>query len=339
MSTPMRLLVTGAAGFIGARFVESCNARGVDVVSVDRSASFRGRPEHRSVAFGELVGVERLPQWLGEFGQTITGIVHLGAISDTTETDEARLTRWNVDYSQMLWNAARDLHVPFVYASSAAVYGNGAMGFDDSDDLVARLQPLNAYGESKRRFDLWALREARQGRKSPAWAGFRFFNVFGFGERHKGPQASVVLHGYDQIKASGRMRLFRSHRAGVADGEQERDFVDVRDAIEALWFALDKPICEGIFNLGTGRARTFGDLANAVFAALDVPEAIDFVDMPPALREHYQYFTEAKMARLRAEGFTAVPVELEDGVRHYVGAANWREQPVDGGGATMTPAH
>ncbi len=319
MPTPRApLLVTGAAGFIGARFVESCNVRGVPVIAVDRAASFTSRPEHRSVDFGTRLDLAALPDWLADRPRGLAGIVHLGAISDTTETDLARLARFNVEYSKMLWNAARRLAVPYVYASSAAVYGDGSLGFDDADALVARLRPLNAYGESKRQFDLWALDRDAAGEAPPAWAGFRFFNVYGYGERHKGPQASVVLHGYEQAKATGCIRLFRSERPDIPDGHQRRDFVCVDDAVAALWFALEAPLRRGIFNLGTGTARTFLDLARAVFAALGMSEAIEFIPMPPAIRASYQYFTEARMERLRAAGFRAVPVPLEEGVRRYV---------------------
>lgn len=316
--TSETLLVTGAAGFIGARFVESCNARGIPVVTVDRREAFTSRPEHRKLDFGSVLDIEEAPGWLAEGRRDLAGIVHMGAISSTTELDESVLKRLNVEYSQNLWNEARRLGIPYVYASSAAVYGDGALGFDDDDALVPRLRPLNPYGESKRRFDLWALEEAAAGRTPPAWAGFRFFNVYGFGERHKGPQASVVLHGYDQAKSRGAIRLFRSHKAGVADGHQSRDFVDVSDTVEAMWFALKKPIASGIYNVGTGGARTFLDLAKAVLASLGAEESIEFIDTPPGIRERYQYFTEAKMDRLRRQGFARKPVSLEDGVDWYV---------------------
>ena len=317
MSPPDTLLVTGAAGFIGARFVESCNARGVPVVSVDRRDAFTSRPEHARLDFGHVLDIDELESWLS-VRRELAGIVHMGAISATTEMDEALLARFNVDYSKMVWNAARRLSVPCVYASSAAVYGDGTLGFDDADALVPRFRPLNPYGESKRRFDLWVLEEAAAARTPPAWAGFRFFNVYGFGERHKGGMASVVLHGYDQAKATGAIRLFRSHKPEVADGHQTRDFVDVRDAVDAIWFALGSPVRSGIFNVGTGAARTFQDLARAVFESLGLPENVEFIDTPPALRERYQYFTEAKMERLRAQGFKKKPIGLEDGVDWYV---------------------
>jgi ADP-L-glycero-D-manno-heptose 6-epimerase len=318
VSAPETLLVTGAAGFIGARFVETCNDRGVPVVSVDHKDAFESRPEHARLDFGTRLDIDDLEGWLSARPHELAGVVHMGAISATTELDESVLKRFNVDYSKMVWNAARRLGVPCVYASSAAVYGDGSLGFDDADALVPRLRPMNPYGESKRRFDLWAHEEAAAGRTPPAWAGFRFFNVYGFGERHKGGMASVVLHGYDQVKAKGEIRLFRSHREGVADGHQSRDFVDVSDAVEAVWFALRKPIAGGIYNVGTGKARTFLDLAKAVFASLGVPERIVFVPTPEGIRERYQYFTAAKMERLRAQGFTKKPVGLEDGVDWYV---------------------
>jgi ADP-L-glycero-D-manno-heptose 6-epimerase len=318
VSAPETLVVTGAAGFIGARFVESCNARGVPVVSVDRKDAFASRPEHARLGFGTLLDIDELEGWLGAPRTEVAGIVHMGAISATTELDTALLKRFNVDSSKLIWNAARRLGVPLVYASSAAVYGDGSLGFDDADALVPRLRPLNPYGESKRLFDLWALEEAAAGRAPSVWAGFRFFNVYGFGERHKGGMASVVLHGYDAVKAKGEIRLFESHRDGIAHGHQSRDFVDVSDAVDAIWFALKAPSSARICNVGTGKARTFLDLARAVFNALDSPERIVFIPTPEGIRERYQYFTEAKMERLRAQGFSKKPVSLEDGVDWYV---------------------
>lgn len=310
------ILVTGAAGFIGARFVESCNQRGIPVVSVDRISAFDTRPEHRGLDFGTRLDVEDLRARLENPG--FSAVVHMGAVSSTTELDPELFRRLNVDYSKMLWEHARRSGLPFLYASSAAVYGDGSLGFDDRDDLTPRLSPLNPYGESKKVFDLWALSESAAGRQPRLWSGFRFFNVYGFGERHKGPQASVALHAYDQIRAKGTVRLFRSHRAGIADGHQKRDFVSVNDAVDVLWFALTKPLAAGIYNVGTGAARTFLDLARAVFAAAGAPERIEWIDTPPALRERYQYFTEARMDRLRAAGYAKPFTPLEQGVEEYV---------------------
>jgi ADP-L-glycero-D-manno-heptose 6-epimerase len=310
------ILVTGAAGFIGARFVESCNRRGIPVISVDRLSAFETRHEHRGIDFGTRLDIEALPGRLASL--PVAAIVHMGAISSTTELDRELFRRLNVEYSKMLWEAARHADVPLAYASSAAVYGDGSLGFDDRDDLVASLRPLNPYGESKRLFDLWALEQSAAGRNPRGWSGFRFFNVYGFGERHKGPQASVALHAYDEIRSAGQVRLFRSHRPGIADGHQKRDFISVNDVVEVLWFALTKPLAGGIYNVGTGTARTFLDLVRAVFAATGAGERIDWIDTPLGIRERYQYFTEARMDRLGAAGYEKPFTALETGVTAYV---------------------
>lgn len=312
------VVVTGAAGFIGSRFVASCGARGIPVVSVDRADYFTSRQEHRGVDFGRIVDTDALPAWLDAERPSLRGIVHLGACTDTTEMDLDFLRRVNLEYSQQLWRHATAAAIPLVYASSAATYGDGALGYDDDEALMPRLRPLNPYGDSKLQFDLWALDEARAGRAPAGWWGFKFFNVFGFGERHKGRMASVALHAFDQIRAGGSVRLFKSHRPDFADGHQVRDFVFVDDVVDVLHVALDGTLPRGIFNLGTGQARTFLDLARAVFAALQVPERIEFIDMPADLRERYQYFTEARMERLRAAGYRRPFTSLEDACRQYV---------------------
>jgi ADP-L-glycero-D-manno-heptose 6-epimerase len=312
------LLVTGAAGFIGSAFVESCNRRGQPVVSVDLLSHFESRTEHRGIDFGRIIDREELFGWLERERPALSGIVHLGACSNTMETDEAYLRRVNVEYSQKLWQYATGARLPLVYASSAATYGEGENGYDDDESVIPRLKPLNLYGQSKQTFDLWALEEARRGSHPPSWSGFKFFNVYGPGERHKKGMASVVLHAYDQIRATGRMKLFRSHRAGIADGEQKRDFIWVGDVVAILHFALEKPIARGIFNLGTGQARSFLDLARSVFRALGRPEAIDFIDTPVSIRDKYQYFTQGPMERLRAQGYSAPFTSLEKGVAEYI---------------------
>ena len=314
------ILVTGAAGFVGARCVESLNARGARVVSVDGLDKFDTRPEHAGIDFGTRVSPEDVLAWLEREGSAVSAIVHMGACTDTRETDRQYLDRVNVRASQGLWNAAIKLRVPFVYASSAATYGDGALGYDDDEAILPRLRPLNAYGDSKQEFDVWALGEERAGRAPHAWTGLKFFNVYGFGERHKGPMSSVVIQAFDQIKATGRVRLFRSHREGIADGHQSRDFVYIDDVVETVVGLAERPLKRGIFNLGSGTARTFLDLARATFAALGKPEHIDFIDTPDNLRPTYQYFTEAPMHRLRAAGFAMRPTSLEDGVRQYVRA-------------------
>jgi ADP-L-glycero-D-manno-heptose 6-epimerase len=311
------LLVTGAAGFIGARFV-ALHGGGRPLVSVDEKRHVGTRPEHAGIDFGTVVDRDELPRWLADTKPALAGIVHLGACTDTTELDVAYLTRVNLEYTQTLWRHATAHRIPFVYASSAAVYGDGALGYDDADELTPRFVPLNPYGESKLQFDVWALGEERAGRTPPAWSGFRFFNVYGPGERHKGKMASVVLHAFDQIRSGGEVTLFRSHKPGIADGEQKRDFVYVDDVADVLAFALAKPLARGIYNLGTGTARTFLDLVRATFRASGAPEQIRFVDTPEAIRERYQYFTEARMDRLRAAGWTRPFTSLEDGVARYV---------------------
>jgi ADP-L-glycero-D-manno-heptose 6-epimerase len=316
---PDPLLVTGAAGFIGARFVESCNHTGQPVISVDEPSYFSQRAEHRGIDFGRIVARAEVLDWLTATRPTLAGIVHLGACTDTTELDVAYLTRVNLEASQDLWRYATARALPFVYASSAATYGDGANGYDDDEALFPALRPLNPYGDSKLQFDVWALAEERAGRRPPSWSGFKFFNVYGFGERHKGSMASVVLHAFDQIRAGRSVRLFKSYRPEFADGHQLRDFIFVDDVVRTLHYALTAPIARGVLNLGTGRARTFLDLARATFAALGVPENIEFVDMPDGLRARYQYFTEARTERLRAAGYRAPFTELEDGVRRYVG--------------------
>jgi ADP-L-glycero-D-manno-heptose 6-epimerase len=314
-----RLLVTGAAGFVGARFVEMCRARGpIDIISVDAAGHFKERPEHAAIDFGTIVDRDALFDWLRSEKPDLSGVVHLGAITDTTEMDVALLQKRNVEYSQKLWNYSSQSTVPLVYASSAATYGAGELGYDDDDALIPKLKALNPYGESKRIFDEWALGEEKRGNAPPKWSGWKFFNVYGFGEAHKGRMASVILHAYNQLKSKGEIKLFKSHRAGIADGHQARDFVDVKDVIDVLQFALDKPVERGIRNLGTGKARTFLDLARAVCKAAGHDEAISFIDTPPSIRDQYQYFTEARMERLRALGYDKPFRSLEDGVTDYV---------------------
>jgi ADP-L-glycero-D-manno-heptose 6-epimerase len=315
------VVVTGAAGFVGARVVEALSARGVDVASVDYLAAFDARPEHAGVDFGQRVDVGDLARWL-DTAKDVAAVVHLGACTDTREMDRDYLTRVNLQASQDLWNYCTRVGIPLIYASSAATYGDGALGYDDDEALIPSLKPLNPYGQSKQDFDVWALAEERRGHHPPAWAGLKFFNVYGFGERHKGRMASVVLHAFDQVQSRGFVNLFRSHRDGIADGHQSRDFVFVGDVVDTIVAMLDRPPSRGIFNLGSGTARTFLDLTRAVFAALDRPADIRFVDTPVDLREQYQYFTEARMTRLRDAGFARRSTDLETGVAQYVARLN-----------------
>lgn len=315
------VLVTGAAGFIGSRVAESCRQQGLAVLAVDQEGFFQDRPEHLPYLKPErVVDMDQLFDVLksGEFEGKIASIIHMGACTDTTELNEEFLRRVNIEYSKTLWNYATQEKIPFVYASSAATYGDGALGYKDDESQISKLKPLNPYGESKRLFDIWALEQEKLGKTPPVWAGFKFFNVYGFGERHKGKMASVVMHSFDQISAGQDVRLFKSHRDGISDGEQKRDFVFVDDVVEVLQFARKGGIKRGIYNLGSGKARSFHDLARATFRALGKPEQIRFIDMPVELRERYQYFTEAQMSKLQSAGYTKPFTTLEDGVAKYV---------------------
>ncbi|MBI3534656.1 MAG: ADP-glyceromanno-heptose 6-epimerase [Deltaproteobacteria bacterium] len=315
MKTQNPILITGALGFIGARFVESCNRRNIETLCVDLEED--SRKEHQGIHFGKIIEPEDLFKWLNTNKPALQAIVHLGACTNTMELNENFLTKVNLEYSKKIWTYASDNKIPLVYASSAATYGAGELGYDDDEKIIPKLKPLNPYGQSKQLFDLWALEQEQRGSTPPTWSGFKFFNVYGFGERHKGAMASVVLHAYDQISESGYLKLFKSHKEGVADGHQKRDFVFIEDVTHVLHFALEKPIQRGIFNLGTGKARTFLDLANATFAAMKKPVKIIYIDTPEVLRPRYQYFTEAKMDRLIKEGYTTPFTSLEKGVDIY----------------------
>lgn len=323
MNTSLPLMITGAAGFVGARIVESCNAKKIPVISVDRPEFFAARKEHAGLNFGEIVDLEKCSEWLEaktkELGHApVRAIVHMGACTDTTEYDVAFLTRMNLEYTKTLWKFCAKTKIPLYYASSAATYGAGELGYDDNEATTEKLKPLNPYGESKRAFDEWALAEEKKGHCPPHWAGFKFFNVYGFGEGHKGKMASVIFHGYHQMKQTGLVKLFQSHKPGIAHGEQKRDFIFVGDIVNVIHFALSKPLARGVYNLGSGKARSFHDLAKATFQAAGIRENIEFIPMPEELRERYQYFTEATMGKLRAQGYTTPFTELEDGVRQYV---------------------
>lgn len=314
----MTYLVTGAAGFIGARFVEECNVREIPVISIDSRESFL-REEHRNVDFGTKIRRNDIRYYLYSERPQVDAVIHLGACTDTTETDLDYLTRANSLYSQDLWEFCTFNGVPFVYASSAATYGSGSLGFDDDENQVEMLCPLNPYGQSKNNFDRWALEGDSFRFSPPFWAGYKFFNVYGFGERHKGKMASVVLKAYDQIESTGKVTLFRSHRENIPDGHQKRDFIYVDDVVRILhWTLKQKAFRRGLFNLGTGKARTFLDLARAVFDALGRTPDVEFVDIPGELRHQYQYFTEAKMDKLAKHHPALSFCPLEQGIKQYV---------------------
>lgn len=320
------LLVTGGAGFIGSNLVAALSERGEKVIVCDRLGQgdkWRNLAHHE---VEDIVPPEELPQFLRWAEGRLSGVFHLGAISATTETDGDALLAHNFRLSKVFWDHCAREQIPLIYASSAATYGDGTEGFDDAPDRasLARLRPLNGYGWSKHLFDRWVLRRlaedapAGDDRAPPQWAGLKFFNVYGPNEYHKGSQASVVWHLFGQLSRGEPAKLFRSHHPDYPDGGQLRDFIWVGDCVEAMLWLLDNPTVSGLFNLGTGKARSFADLARAVCAAMERPENIGYVPTPEALRDRYQYFTEAKMAHLRAAGYDRPFTGLEDGVARYV---------------------
>ena len=254
--------------------------------------------------------------WLKQHHSEVESVFHLGARTDTTEFNVEIFDRLNLNYSKQVWEACAEFDIPLVYASSAATYGMGEHGYIDSHEVVAKLHPVNPYGESKNNFDLWAI---GQEKAPPFWAGMKFFNVYGPNEYHKGRMASVIFHSFNQINSTGKVKLFRSHKEGYEDGMQLRDFVYVKDVVNVLHFMMQQKPESGLYNLGTGNARAFLHLAQAVFSALQIPESIEFVDTPVDIRDKYQYFTEAKMTKLiENAGYKEAFSSLEEGVTDYV---------------------
>ena len=314
-----KFIVTGGAGFIGSNLVAALNARGeTDILVVDHLGQSEKWRNLSGLAFEDYMDKHEFRRLLREgktfWSRDIATVFHLGACSATTEKDADYLADNNYRYTRELceWCLANGKR--FVYASSAATYGDGALGYSDDDALTPRLRPLNMYGYSKHMFDLWVLRR----RLYDQIVGLKYFNVYGPHEAHKGDMRSVVHKAFGQIQAEGIMRLFRSHKPEFRDGEQTRDFVYVRDAVAVTLFFHDHPKVGGLYNCGTGKARTWNDLARAVFAALGQPCRIEYIDMPEALRGKYQYHTQAEVSKLRSAGYQAAFTELEDGVGDYV---------------------
>lgn len=326
---PKMIVVTGAAGFIGSNVVAALNARGrADIIAVDSFCDTAKDTRYlHELRIHDTVDKDRLARWLDDKGASVEAIIHQGACSDTTLRDRDYVVAVNTDYTRVLWQWCARAGTPFVYASSAATYGDGLQGYDDRAD-PRTLKPLNLYGESKQLFDLWALDQVHT---PPRWAGLKYFNVYGPREAHKGRMASVVFHAYQQIRESGRVTLFTSHRKEYPDGGQRRDFVYVDDAVEATLHLLETPVSarapNGLYNVGTGQARTFADLAGAVFAALGRDPVIEYIPMPEDLRDRYQYFTQAKIEKLRHSGFTRPFRPIEEGVRDYVAYLRAQEPP------------
>ena len=321
------ILVTGGAGFIGSNIAARLAADpGVDVVVCDRlrtadSGKWRNLSKH---PIADFIAPEAMFDWLGRHVDALTAVVHMGAISSTTEPDADAIIHNNFSLSRDLFRWCVTNRRRLIYASSAATYGDGSQGFDGLDDVasLAALRPLNAYGWSKCLFDLYAARAALRGHAPPQWVGLKFFNVYGPNEAHKGPMKSVAAQIWPQASRGERVRLFKSHREGYADGGQLRDFVYVRDVADIVAWLLQSEQVSGVFNLGSGQARSFRDMAEAVFRAAGQTPQIDYFDMPEGLRAKYQYFTEARMDRLRQAGYaapmTALEAGIEDYVRHYL---------------------
>ena len=310
------IVITGAAGFIASALVAKLNEENYkDIVLVDDFTVQAKTRNYEDKTYSQLVDRNNLFTWIDENHRFIQFVYHLGARTDTTEFDRAIFDRLNLTYSKKVWEACVKYGLPLVYASSAATYGLGEFGYADDHSIIKDLQPLNPYGESKNEFDKWAL---LQPVKPYLWVGLKFFNVYGPNEYHKGRMASVMLHSYKQINETGKMRLFRSHNPEFKDGEQMRDFVYVKDVAEVLLYFLTNRTKSGIYNLGTGIARTFVDLTKSVFNSMDLPVNIDFVDTPADIRDKYQYFTEAKMDKLRTAGYTKPFSSLEEGISDYV---------------------
>ena len=310
------IIVTGAAGFIGSCLVSKLNQEGYnDLVLVDdfsvelKSGNLKGKK------FSQKVERRDFHDWLDENEKLVQFIFHLGARTDTTEFDKSIFDDLNLNYSKRIWNQCVSYGIPLVYASSAATYGLGELGYEDSHDVVSNLKPLNPYGDSKNEFDKWAL---EQDKKPYFWVGLKFFNVYGPNEYHKSRMASVVYHAFNQIQSTGGMKLFQSHNPNYADGEQSRDFVYVKDVVSVCMFFMLNRKNSGIYNLGSGTSRSFNDLVAAVFNALNLESNVSYIPTPEDIRDTYQYFTEANMSKLGNAGYNTPFHNLEEGVTDYV---------------------
>jgi ADP-L-glycero-D-manno-heptose 6-epimerase len=310
------IIVTGAAGFIGSNLIQKLNSEGIDeILAVDDFSDDLKNRNLLNKKYSDRLHRDLLFEWMDKNHKQIKNILHIGARTDTAEFDRSVFERLNLGYSKTIWQLCSRFNIPLIYASSAATYGLGEFGYADSHEIVSKLRPLNPYGESKNDFDRWAL---VQNEKPPRWHGFKFFNVYGPNEYHKGRMASVVYHAFNQVRDTGKMKLFKSHRSDFKDGEQKRDFIYVRDITGVLFYFMKNQVASGIYNLGTGNARTFIDLVNNTFRAMNKPVQIEFIDTPEDIRDKYQYFTEARMDKMRKAGYTSKFTELETGVEEYV---------------------
>ncbi|MEQ6121943.1 ADP-glyceromanno-heptose 6-epimerase [Reichenbachiella sp. MALMAid0571] len=310
------IVVTGAAGFIGSCLISKLNEENFNsIIAVDKFDTPEKNKNLEGKKVQKKIDREKFESWLDQNQHEVEFIFHLGARTDTTEFDRDLLDKLNTSYSKMVWLKCIEYQIPLVYASSAATYGIGDKGYDDNEEVIFDLKPLNPYGDSKNDFDKWAV---KQDKKPFFWAGLKFFNVYGPNEYHKGRMASVVYHAYNQIKKTGGMKLFRSHNPDFKDGQQMRDFIYVDDVVNICYWLMHHRKNSGLYNVGSGQARTFLDLVKAVFSALNTTEKIGFIDTPEDIRDKYQYFTEANMSKLRSIGYDKEFHKLEEGVKEYV---------------------
>ena len=310
------IVITGAAGFIASNLLSRLNQDNFkDIVLVDDFSSEEKNKNFEGKIFSEKVERKDFESWISDNHKHVQFVFHIGAKSATTGFPKSVYDELNLNYSKMVWNKCVAFGLPMVYASSAATYGMGELGYKDSHDIVEQLKPLNDYGVSKNDFDIWALKQEKQ---PYFWAGLKYFNVYGPNEYHKGRMASVVYHAFNQINETKAMKLFQSHNPDYKDGEQERDFVYVKDLSEIMLFLMHHRKDSGLYNIGTGEARTFLDLVKNTFSAMGVEEQISFIPTPEDIRDKYQYFTEAEMNKLRSIGYDKPFTSLEEGVKDYV---------------------
>lgn len=310
------IIVTGAAGFIGSCLIAKLNELNFNyIIAVDDFSNEEKNKNLIGKKIKERVERNDFFQWLDQNNREVEFLFHIGARTDTTEFNKEIFDTLNVNYSKHVWEACVKYQIPLVYASSAATYGLGELGYDDNENEIHLLKPLNPYGDSKNDFDNWAL---KQEDKPFFWAGLKFFNVYGPNEYHKSRMASVIWHAYRQILSNGYLKLFKSHKPEYQDGEQIRDFIYVKDLVDVCIFLMEHRKNSGIYNLGTGKARSFNDLGKSTFTALDKPVQINYIDTPLDIRDKYQYFTEANMKKLIDLGYTKPFYTLEEGVKDYV---------------------
>ena len=310
------IIVTGAAGFIGSVLVGKLNSLDKsNLILVDDFSNVEKNKNLYNKQFTQQIDRSEFIEWFMKNAESVSECYHIGARTDTTEFNVEIFNELNLNYTKDLWNICADNSIPFVYASSAATYGMGEFGFEDNHDIIDDLVPLNPYGESKNDFDKWALKQKSH---PPFWAGFKFFNVYGPNEFHKSRMASVIFHAVNQISVTNGMKLFKSHNPKYKDGEQLRDFVYVKDVVEVLTFMMESKKKSGIYNLGSGKARTFKALVEATFSAMNIKSNISYTATPIDIRDKYQYFTEADMQKLKTVGYKKSFTNLEDGVKDYV---------------------